>query len=308
MIVFQFEAKLAMYVFLYDGLFVIKLPTLGNFNIIIQTACVSVHMGYLWFLFKIIGESFLYFPRCCSVVRRYVLVGVVGVAGKDLEEINEREDARFAGETRSLLYLCKSANVTKGFKEHFKEFHDFSLNCGLPMASILVTNREECRRCKKLLVVDGKPRVVVIYHIFLGTYLGCRISKCCRRCKIYEHYGFWMENGERYFEEDFENMDFLMSSEETVFDMSLMRENASLLVMGALPFRTFAASYNRRFGYGTPQSKVKGSNSKAKRMKRFVCCYLLSLRLYLLTLQKILHIEVNATIGPQNPNDLLSIR
>ena len=50
MIVFQFEAKLAMYVFLYDGLFVIKLPTLGNFNIykpLIQTACVSVHMGYL---------------------------------------------------------------------------------------------------------------------------------------------------------------------------------------------------------------------------------------------------------------------
>ena len=85
-----------------------------------------------------------------------------------------------------------------------------------------------------------------------------------------------MENGERYFEEDFENMDFLMSSEETVFDMLLMTENASLPVMGALPFRTFAASYNQRFGYGTPQSKVKRSNSKAKRMKRFVCCYSLT--------------------------------
>jgi hypothetical protein len=70
-----------------------------------------------------------------------------------------------------------------------------------------------------------------------------------------------LENGKHYFEE-FENMDFLMLSEEIAFDMSLMRESASLLVMGALTFQTFAASYNRRFGYGTPQSKVKRTKSK----------------------------------------------
>ena len=47
-----------------------------------------------------------------------------------------------------------------------------------------------------------------------------------------------------------------MSSEETVFDMSLMRENASLLVMGALPFRTFAASYTIE-GLDMGRHKVK---------------------------------------------------
>ena len=52
------------------------------------------------FLFQIISEAFLYFPHCCSAVRCYVLVGL---AGKDLEEINYKEDAQFAGETRSLL-------------------------------------------------------------------------------------------------------------------------------------------------------------------------------------------------------------
>ena len=219
------------------------------------------------FLFQIIGEVFLIFPRCCSVVRRYVLVDI---AGSDAEREDEREDTWFAGEIRSLLYLCKSANITKGFKEDFREFHDFSLSCGIPMASILVSSRQLCRRCKKALVVEGKPRVVVIYHIFHGTYLGSRITKCCRRCKIYEHYGYWMENGERYFEDEFEKLDFLLSSEETAFDMALMRENASLLVTGALPFRTFAASYNRRFGYVKTKSSVNGENSKAKRMKRFV--------------------------------------
>ncbi len=122
---------------------------------------------------------------------------------------------------------------------------------------------------QKKLFVDGKPCVVVIYHIFHGTYLGSRITRCCRKCKIYEHYGFWIENGERYFEDDFEDMEFLILSEETVFDMTLMRENASLLVMGALPFRTFAASYNRRFKYGSSLGNVNGEKSKVKRMKRF---------------------------------------
>ena len=46
MIVFQFEAKLAMYVFLYDGLFVIKLPTLGNFNIYRLRAWVYIWATY----------------------------------------------------------------------------------------------------------------------------------------------------------------------------------------------------------------------------------------------------------------------
>ena len=81
------------------------------------------------FLFQIIGEVFLIFPRCCSVVRRYVLVDI---AGSDAEREDEREDTRFAGEIRSLLYLCKSANITKGFKEDFREFHDFSLSCWHP--------------------------------------------------------------------------------------------------------------------------------------------------------------------------------
>ena len=64
-----------------------------------------------------------------------------------------------------------------------------------------------------------------------------------------------------------------MLSEETAFDMSLMRESASLLVKGALTFQTFAASYNRRFGdMGHHKVKSKELKAKGKRMKRFVTC------------------------------------
>ncbi len=205
------------------------------------------------FLFQIIGDVFLYFPRFCSIARRYVLVGV---SENDL--VDEKEDAQ--------LYICKSANLMNGFEADFREFHNFTINCGMPMASILVSKRDCCRRCNKRLVVDGKPRVVVIYHIFHGTYLGSRITRCC-----YEHYGFWIENGERYFED----MEFLISSEETVFDMTLMRENASLLVMGVLPFRTFTASYNRQFKYGSSLGNANREKNKVKRMIRFETFFLI---------------------------------
>ena len=97
----------------------------------------------------------------------------------------EDEDARFASETRSLLYLYGETKINKGLKQCFSEFHDFSVGSGCPMATILATNREVCRRCNKKLVIEGKPRVVVLYHIFFGSYLGSRITKRCRKCKIY---------------------------------------------------------------------------------------------------------------------------
>ena len=84
-----------------------------------------------------------------------------------------------------------------------------------------------------------------------------------------------------------------MSSEESVFDMQMMKENASLLVMGVVPFRTFAASYNRRFGYNKVQSKLDGGRNKGKRMKRFVTITFLKCSN---NLQRILNITAVCTI------------
>ncbi|CAB3997256.1 Hypothetical predicted protein [Paramuricea clavata] len=216
------------------------------------------------FLFQLVGQTFLWLPQCYSVIRRYV---VLGISNEQEEIANEIEDQRFAHEVNSLLYICRNKNVTKGFKEQFSEFHDFTLQAGMPMATILATKREQCRRCNKTLVVDGKPHVIVFYHIFLGSYLGSRITKCCRKCKIYEHYGFWVQNGKRHVDEHCLEMDFLLSSDETAFDMSLLWQTASLLVLGAVPFRTMAASYNRRFGYDKVKNRTM-DQSRPKRMKR----------------------------------------
>ena len=104
-----------------------------------------------------------------------------------------------------------------------------------------------------------------------GSYLGSRVTKCCRTCKIYEHYGYWTSDGKRQLNDDCLANEFLLSSENTAFQNALVKQCANFLVVGAMPFATFAQTFNRRFGcYGRSKSNESGiqSGPAVKRMKR----------------------------------------
>ena len=64
-------------------------------------------------------------------------------------------------ETASLLDLFPE--LSKEDTEMFKtSFHDFSVNCGIRIAAILVSKQENCRMCKKpLLLLDNKWKKTV---------------------------------------------------------------------------------------------------------------------------------------------------
>ena len=88
-----------------------------------------------------------------------------------------------------------------------------------------------------------------------------------RKCKIYKHHGYWSVEGKRHFNRDFLSSEFLLSSEDTSFQMDVLAEISNLLIIGAVPFSTYVSSYNRRFQY----SEVATTNdvdSRVKRMKR----------------------------------------
>lgn len=249
------------------------LPTDVPISLCVQTinmafAYLADHslLGKLFFVFEVVGETFLSVTQFSRVVRYFVIDGVK--EGKDCEKgFNDREERRFVSEAKSVAYL--HPGVTKCFREKFREFHDFSVGCGVPIARIFVSEKKVCNVCSNYLVVEGKPHVVVVYDIALGSYLGSRITKVCRKCKLYQHYGYWTQKGERCFDRDCLTLDFFMSSEETVFDIALIQECMSLLVVGAVPFSTFAASYNRRFGYRKLKD-VGSHEGNVKRMKRCV--------------------------------------
>lgn len=222
----------------------------------------------LIFVFKCIGDIFIRMLGLSSVIEDFVF-------GKSATEDVDTKDCSadkvissgFVTETQNLLYFHSS--LLKSDRELFRDFHDFSLNCGKPIATVLRSSREICRKCGKKLAFEKKVIPVVIYSNHRGTYLGSRLTKVCRKCKIYEHYGYWSVEGKRHFERDCLSSEFLLSSEDTAFQMDVLAELSNLLVIGAVPFSTYACSYNRRFQYSKVTTTNEG-DSRVKRMKRYV--------------------------------------
>ena len=193
-----------------------------------------------------VGLSFLKLCSFTSVVKRYVCGEKEEVVVDGKRKRLEGEDASFASEVERFIYLFPEfGNVERGFPD----FHNFCLNSGKPMATVLVSLREKCRNCSKVLVVDANTHVVVIYHEQRGSYLASRVTKHCRTCKIYEHYGYWTQERKRHFDDDCLMNKFLLSSEDTAFQMALVKQCGNFLVVGAVSFATFSQTFNRRFGY-----------------------------------------------------------
>ena len=75
-------------------------------------------------------------------------------------------------------------------------------------------------------------------------------------------------NRARQYDTNVLSLDFLNSSENTAFDMSLLAECVSLLFLGAVPFSEYASSYNRCFNCCNKLLTTDTENTKVKRRKR----------------------------------------
>ena len=174
------------------------------------------------------------------------------------------EAEAFAAEAQSISYLDRAILVSNGTL--FEEFHNHTLDRGQPMATVFVTDRSNCRKCEKSLILEKDSHPVVIYHASRGTYMGCRLSKICRKCRIYEHCVYWTYNGQKHFHANSLQLPFLLSTEDTAFDANLLKECSNLLIVGAVPFSTFSLTYNRRFGYSNHREET--DVPRVKREKR----------------------------------------
>ena len=224
-------------------------------------------LSRLLFVFKSIGDVFIRMLGISSVIEKFVWRKSATEESHQTDCIHEKDvSSSFVAETENLFHFHPS--LLKSDRELFRDFHDFSLQCGKPIATVLSSLRTICRKCGKKLAYENKVIPVVIYSNHRGTYLGSRLTKVCRKCKIYEHHGYWSADGERHFNRDSLSLEFLVSSEDTAFEMDVLAEFSNLLVIGAVPFSTYASSYNRRFQY----CKVATSNNvvaRVKRMKRY---------------------------------------
>ena len=158
---------------------------------------------------------------------------------------NNSVSSSFVAATQNLYFHL---SLLKSDKELLRDFNDFTVKCGKPIATVLSSSRDVCRKCGRKLVFENKAIPVVIYSDHRGTYSRSRLTKLCRKCKIYEHHRYWSVDS-KHFYRDSVLSECLLSSEDTAFQMDVLAECNNLLVIGTVPFSTYAASYNRRFQY-----------------------------------------------------------
>ena len=99
-----------------------------------------------------------------------------------------------------------------------------------------------------------------------GTYLGCR--KCVDDVTCTSIMDT-TQDGQKRYDHDVLHLDYLQASEDTAFDIQLLMECGSLRALGALPFSTYASTYDKRFGYNRDE-RQDDENPGVKRMKRYV--------------------------------------
>ncbi|KXJ12526.1 hypothetical protein AC249_AIPGENE20249 [Exaiptasia diaphana] len=215
----------------------------------------------IWAVFKTIGSQFLQIDAIMPVIEKFVKgAGHSGFGNSDMKSAQFRSDCENA--------LFFHPRLKESFHATMNDFTSFAMANGYALGAILMSNREKCRECKKKLYLDGKPKVVVIYHANFGTRLGSRYTKKCTGCHISEHYGYWTKHDKKHIDLDSGQKEYIMSTEETAIDVKLLEQYASLLIVGALPFTTFVNAYNRMYSTDISQAIDSFTSSPSKRRKR----------------------------------------
>lgn len=217
-------------------------------------------LSRLQFVLSTIGDIFSKTVKFAAIVKQYVYHEPPTEAEKPNDDV-----AIFSAETRTLRFLHSEMFISE--KDRFREFHDYTVMCGQPMATVLLSPQDVCKICHKQLSLDPNPHPIVIYSLNKGTYLGCRLTKFCRKCKLHQHYGYSTQGNEKSYVQDVLDLHFMLSLEDTAFDIELLKDCSNLLVIGATPFSTYASSYNRRFGYNKTERNEQNGTT-VKRMKR----------------------------------------
>ena len=176
----------------------------------------------LLFVFKSIGDGDV---GLASAIEKFVW------GERETEQVEKKDGGEekavsscFVAETQNILHFYSS--VLNSYRELFREFLDFSLKCGKPIATVLSSSRVNCGKCGKKLAFENKVIPVVIYSNRRGTYLGSRLTKVCRKCKIYEHHGYWSVEGKRRFNSDSASSEFLLSSEDAAFEIDVLTDKS----------------------------------------------------------------------------------
>ena len=119
----------------------------------------------------------------------------------------------------------------------------------------LVPSQTLCVMCGgKLLLRSGRTSRMTLYSDSLGTVSATHFHKyCCnsrKGCKVIQFYGYYKSGTcTMYYNDNRRSLRFFLSSQETGFEMSMLQQFDSELLIGQISYKQKADIYNVSNGY-----------------------------------------------------------
>ena len=127
----------------------------------------------------------------------------------------------------------------------------------------LISKKQRCIECGgKLLLRRDRPSKMTIYTDTYGTLPCCQYRKFCsnnrRGCHIVQHYGYYTKDtSELYFDSDWDDHKYFVSSQETAFELQLLTRFDFELLIGQISYKQKAEIYNAVHGYSSTKKHVR---------------------------------------------------
>jgi len=108
---------------------------------------------------------------------------------------------------------------------------------GKELGVIVISEKSSCLQCgSSLSLRSDRPSQVTVYSETVGTTAGMHFHKLCKntKCKIVQHYGYvtsGLKSGALY-DDNWADLPYFVSSQETVFETSFLKNMDSELLIG----------------------------------------------------------------------------
>ena len=130
----------------------------------------------------------------------------------------------------------------------------------------LVPKQTNCLLCNsKLLLRKDRPSRVTLYTNSLGTVPGTHYHKYCstKRCKFVQYYGYWKSGVDCVvYDNDWMSLMYFISSQESGFELSMLKNFDTELLIDQISYKQKADIYNIINGYDFTKKKCSSDSNK----------------------------------------------
>lgn len=181
---------------------------------------------------------------------------------RDTLDLDNGEDIKILASNLTTLF----PDARKTEFDLWRELHEQSLEeDGHALGAVLISRKTNCQVCKKLLhVKSSRISEVVVYDEVKGTFLASKISKIClnKDCQCTQHYGYYTVGDDKFYDEDWYDNEYFLSTSRTAFSIDLLRKLEIEIVISKMSFKEKAEIYNAVNGFQPEVANSSEFNSR----------------------------------------------